>query len=261
MRILLLLILGSFLICASSSFASQTITGGNSHSAVLAESNSDASDSGTKKTEKKAIPNAKTKKTVRSSSPNPRFSLGLRAGLIVNTIGGGGGEFFFPQSKDLHYGVTLMIGSSDQSGKIGDNDSAKISTYEVSANLILAGLRYFMWDTLYAYGGIGMRSLNTSYEVSGTSSSDKVSGDVNGSSVIAHLSVGNLWVWDSGLFVGADWVGYSVPLSSSYAKTVDQEAVVGSDTKKLQEAVESAGMTASQGGSYQVLVLNAGYLF
>ena len=132
---------------------------------------------------------------------------------------------------------------------------------ELEATNILFAARYFVWNSLNLTLLTGFRKLEWDIKASTLlgDSTIQITGDVT--STVLGLSLGNTWRFENGFFIGGDWIGYLVPLSSDdNTKTVttgstDEDLIeISEENKKLAEDL-------SKIATVQLLMFNIGWIF
>ena len=193
------------------------------------------------------------------------LSAAVNVGAVFETIPGGGGSAYYLLSDTLSVGGTFVGGSADNlSGVVPEVDSVTVTQASMGGYIFALNARYYVTDSTFVTGGLGQRVINTlfSLDVEGDPS-QQVYNDLTMSStaVVAYLAVGNIWSFSSGMFAGAEWAGFTVPLSSSHSVSADNSAP---DNPVLTAASDEAIAASEAYGSkvmFFALLVHAGWAF
>lgn len=146
-------------------------------------------------------------------------------------LGGGGGvEFSRPVNQKLR--LVLQV-SSATDNSVASGDVLLLETSKINQQQVAIKGKMLFTETFFATAGLSYGILGGQYGMSlnnsTSSSKQEVLWTVNGSRIDLSIGVGNEWVWPSGFFIGAEWLGYSQALSSSVglssSKTTEQSDV------------------------------------
>ena len=132
-------------------------------------------------------------------------------------------------------GADCMIGI-DMGSK---SYTATSGTAEASATYSNQGLygRYFLGNSFNIYAGYHMRNYSATATATSGSATSTVTLDAKAS--VLNLGLGNHWMMDWGLYLGADWVLAGAALSKSTNATVTSSSGGGVSTAKAD--VEKIG--------------------
>ncbi len=199
----------------------------------------------------------KTTEAARQQDLGVRHFLALRGGAVVNEFGFGV-EYDFKAASDFLIGWVSLFGQSEIT-------NIKTEGYDTSYSYADYGLhyfqaRYFLWSSFYFNGGLGARTIANHLEfVKPTGEYFQV--ETRALAAFLGLGVGNQWLLDSGLTLGAEWFAVQLPLANSYSAEVSaspfDEQV---QTTNLDRANEIARGNASK-PSICVLLLSLGFAF
>ena len=189
-------------------------------------------------------------------------SIGLRAGMLFGGISGGGLDGFMHKSPSLLLGGAFYSGGTDFKDSLNeDKSSVRLNKAEVSDYMFLLQARWFVGNSFNLTGGLGQRKISASFEAESVSSGDKVGIDVDVTSLVAQFALGNTWSFKSGFVLGADWIGYSYPLTSSRKVSSSATGSVSSALQDFQDIGEDLGDSLGKAGAAMLLVLNVGWAF
>ncbi len=211
---------------------------------------------------KGATPKAKpTNSDSSGARSNRKFGVGIRGGNFAGGFYGAGLEGQFLLNKNFQFAANYYSGSR------------VVSESEVHANYVLDKLeprvtlatalsRYYFGNSFFGGLGIGYRTANDEIGAHGTGS-DNITISINTRTLLIIPSVGNCWTWDSGFYIGADWIGYGFPISSAYGVTTDYQgnSFTQEDVDDLQLKMEKASEKIANAGNGQWLLINLGFLF
>jgi len=188
---------------------------------------------------------------------NKRFGVAGRAGFIVGAVPGAGIDAFYTPNKSWQLGLQFQNGSIS----LEETEDFVESYAKLDATNVLFAARYFIWNSLNVTLMGGLRRLEWDIKASSmlTNSSIQVTGNVN--STVLGISIGNTWRFDSGFFIGGDWIGYLIPVNSDdNTKTT----TTGSADETLIESSkdnEKLANTFSKMPTPQALMFNIGWIF
>ena len=163
------------------------------------------------------------------------FQVGANATpLFMGGIGGAGFEAGYILNSDLTLGLNYMTGErnyyTDFDLDYDTTASAKASQTSIQAN-------YFLGNSFFFSSGLGYRQVAIS--ASAEDSTGKASASLDAASPVVTVGLGNLWTFDSGFYIGADWLRLSTPLgggktSASSRSTLDDKE----EEEELEDDVE-----------------------
>ena len=133
--------------------------------------------------------------------------------------------------------VALDIGSSTYSSSSGNSEST--ATYSNQG----INSRYFLGNSFNILGAIHNRTYSGTATV--TSGGSTASGTLEAKATVLTLGIGNHWLMDWGLYIGADWFMLGTALSSSSTATGDY---TDSDKKDVEEIGKLINAISTLGG-------------
>lgn len=113
---------------------------------------------------------------------------------------------------------------------------AKAQTNQVRA-------KYYPTNSFYVAGGLGYRSI--SFDVALSDSSARIAQTLESESTVLTLALGNLWSFDSGFYIGGEWLHIEVPMASQYSATY---TATGIPSNSIQEDVDESEELAKKLG-------------
>lgn len=154
-------------------------------------------------------------------------------GLLLGKfqLGSGGGvEFSRPINPKLR--LVLQVSSATDKS-VASGDVLLLETSKINLTQVAIKGKMLFTETFFATAGLSYGILGGQYGMSlnnsTSSSKQEILWTVNGNRIDLSIGVGNEWVWPSGFFIGAEWLGYSQAMSSSMglasSKTTEQSDV------------------------------------
>ena len=212
-----------------------------------------------RKRKKKAMGSAKIR-------AKQSVSAAVTFGAAFEQTPGFGGAAYYHLSDKLSLGLAGHIGTAELAGSLEDVPPITVTQASLGAGLVALNSRYYVLDSLFLTSGLGLRFINTlfSLDVESGPNGTPVFRDVNmaAQSVVAYLAVGNIWSFKSGFFAGAEWAGFTVPLSTTKKFTIDSnlpdDDITFSEAGAKAEAV--AGAIAEK-AMYMALLIQLGWAF
>lgn len=168
-------------------------------------------------------------------------------------------EGYWFQSKNLSLGLGYMSANSELE-KIEDADFTT-ENFRLSAQLIGLRSRYFFGESFNMSAFLGQRVIRATVTIQSKSSTDKVDLAITTNSLMFGITVGNHWVLANGLTLGADWIGYFVPLDSSSKSTTKTEGRVTAVHDELAKESAEGAADVGKAPNGQLLVATIGYSF
>ncbi len=189
---------------------------------------------------------------------NHQYGAGARMGLgaALNFVTTGVEAFW---GKDLQIGMSYYQARTDFRSELSDAERESIPV--LNAYLSYFGLsgRYFLGNSFYIGYGMGHRRVMFRYLVE--EGSNSVSGDILAESLIVVGTVGNIWSFTSGLFLGADWFVANIPFRSGYRVTTEATGQGSNFLQLMQQTSEEIADHESRAITLGSLQLFLGYAF
>ncbi len=167
------------------------------------------------------------------------IGVGLKSGAISG-VPVQGIEIFYSGLPKLQLGIQYLDGKIDLKNTIAQKEAeVSIDKVEVRAQTVFGIARYFIGDSFNVYGILGHRSLNWDIKVSnGFRSSLQNTGEAKSPTV--GVGIGNTWSWDSGFFIGGDWLSYGIPLSKKSSYHTSSQGITTSGMQEVDDEAENA---------------------
>ncbi len=190
------------------------------------------------------------KKTKRSLRPDPTprrlsednrkeksFAMAGRLGAMGPSSAGFGIEAYKLIDGNMQIGGTLMSGSGSSASDIQakSKNFSFVSKADITSTLVAAQARWFFSNSFEGGALAGIATNKIDYEIG--YSSQPVAGTVKSTSVVAGGFIGNHWTFDSGFTIGCDWVGFMVPLASSFSESSTTSSSASADDIQLRDDV------------------------
>lgn len=191
-----------------------------------------------------------------------RHSFGaLRAGNFMGGITGTGFDAGYIHDAARQFFLHVMAGTADLKDQVKDDAVVTLDHFEARGLVVKAAARFFFGNSFHVTGGVGLRRVGFDMELVDRASTGSVTTRAEARSVVISLDVGNVWAWDNGFFLGADWIGYSQPLTSSYRSSVETEGTASGAIHELSDIVDDSARDLGSLASTQFLVLDVGFMF
>ncbi len=129
---------------------------------------------------------------------------------------GGGLEFSMPTGPKFRLMLQLSMASDNLVAKGGEAKDLHLTTKFSQTQIALKG-KYFFSETFFGTAGFGYSILDGKYGV--TQYDKEILWDGSGSRTDLTVGIGNEWVWPSGVFIAAEWIGYSHVLSAQLTRS------------------------------------------
>lgn len=174
-----------------------------------------------KKKEYKTNLLADNKKSKFDRKKKKKTSKNAAGGIVsVNYFGFGlGANYNYRIIKKLDLGVTFLYSSANLKGE-QDNVTEK---YDFSTITTSIGARYFVFMNFYAGINLAYSSMSGDYGYSGDKlDSSQTIAAFDSSLIHVDFLIGTKWKIFKRFYIGADWVGYGVNISSSSTSAGDE---------------------------------------
>jgi len=185
----------------------------------------------------------------------------LRAGNFMGGIAGAGVDAGYVDGPARQFLLHVMTGATDLKDQVRDDDVVTLERFEAQGLVVKAAARFFLGNSFHVTGGLGLRRVGFDMELVDRASTGSVTTHAEAQSIVISLDVGNVWAWDNGFFLGADWIGYSQPVTSSYRSSVETEGTASGAINDLSGIVDDSARELGSLASTQFLVLDVGFMF
>ena len=171
------------------------------------------------------------------------YGVGLGFGSFIVPASGSGLLAHYNHSNEIQFELGLWSGSWDAKRLLDAIGSSTIDKFDVNFQLNQIRAKYFLGNSFYLAGGLGMRQIE--FDLSAISGSTRIQENLKANTNVFSLAIGNTWCFDNGLFIGGEWMALSKALSSSVATHIRSEGVPTSDLISLQaDALDTANTLA-----------------
>jgi hypothetical protein len=196
---------------------------------------------------------------MRSEMIREQKSVGLLfgGGLLAGSIPGPSLDIYYNLGSKIQLGINYGAGSTN----IDLSDSEFSSSGKIGVSLAAARLRWFMWNNFNTSLLVGMRTVDYSISISSKTSANTVDGEVKTQSVVAGITIGNHWSFESGFTIGCDWFGYIMPLSSKSDSATVTSGDVSVAQEELAETFSESGEELGSTATMQGLIFTVGWAF
>lgn len=185
------------------------------------------------------------------------FKNGYGGMLGMLQMGKGGGlEFSMPTGSRFRLILQLSLASEDVVAEGGEAKDLHLTTKFSQTQIALKG-KYFFSETFFGTAGFGYSILDGKYGV--TTNGKEILWDGSGSRIDLTVGIGNEWVWPSGVFIAAEWIGYSHVLAAQLTRSssvtdsqiaVDQAIV----SNNLMSVIDAALGSVEKRNIYALLI-------
>ena len=163
---------------------------------------------------KRSVQRQKARRPTSRPTTRTTFGLGADVGMVhINT--GYGLELWVGQETGFQAGLQWLTASDTWKGGQQDDTTHLVEQMNVNLQQTNAFLRLPLVDVLYVTLNVAMNTIRGKYGFNGLAP-DQPNSYVSYTytSIAPSLAIGSQWLYSNGFFLGIDWVGYSVPLSS-----------------------------------------------
>jgi hypothetical protein len=200
-----------------------------------------------------------TSETNRERMP---FSILGSAGSMQGIIPGAGAALSYA------FGSTIDVGLYGMHYGTSNFMSTQIDGFDVKSGLSM-GLyqlqtKLFAGNSFYFNLGAGLRTVNVIVVAGDVEDSARF--ELNNSSVIAELGIGNQWAFDGGFAMDFNWLSFTSPLSSKSKVTSElngsiSEAISQESLDEINDAAVETGNMIGMTKSLNLLRMSLGWRF
>jgi len=196
-----------------------------------------------------------------------------RSGKIAGVglaIGGGavpiitsGFDGFWVPSESWQLGLRVLSGTLDLTDAVPKTDGAELKKATFGVSFVQVQGRWFPGNSFNLGLGLGQRTVKAEFDIESKLARVGVEGEIKATTTVLNITIGNQWMWDSGFFLGVDWLGYAMPLGSSTSGKLEQtgSAPATDDLSKLQKDSEDLAKTLGETGTVSLFMLQLGFAF
>jgi hypothetical protein len=209
---------------------------------------------------------APRKPEARAADPADAFAFGVaaRGGYFGGPVLGGGLEAF-ARFGGWDLGVAGYAGSADLRAALQDERSPATEGFRVDEarlssklGLAFARVNVVRWVDLTARAG--WRSTDGTLRLVAEDGSGTWSATAQASAAFVGAAVGTYATWTSGGFLGVDWVGLDVPVTSRHAVSTSATGTLpATRTSDLAQQAETLTRSLAQAPGLVLLSLAAGW--
>jgi hypothetical protein len=188
----------------------------------------------------------------------------LQTDSIPMMSAAGLGLIYYP-SGNWGLGFTALLANRDITDDLQKEFGSDIEVGKapLATKSASAFTRFFWLWNFYLDTGIGIRAVDSAFELQRKDPETTYSLEMHTWTVTLDLNVGNQWNFSNGLFLGADWAGYSLPLQTgkSVEATVQNSVELDDDLPAVKALTDSLANGIADDASVRLLILYAGYSF
>lgn len=187
-------------------------------------------------------------------------NVNLKTGFIVGAVSGSGIDVSLNRDSTVQWGLAYSTGSFDLRSLLTSTSGVDTDKVLLSAQLLEVYGKYFPENTFAITGGLGYRVIKSDIDIHSQTDAGFVRTTSTGNAVVAKIGIGNYWSWDSGFNLGCEWVGYLLPLQSSYSSSTSS-TITSTRLADLRDDAQDLGKTFAKTGTMQLLNLTLGWSF
>ena len=202
----------------------------------------------------------RSKRRYRSKAPRTAkpIALGFRGGNVMAGLLGFGGEAMFHANRSNAFGVAAYTGEMDLTSSVQKGPVLKVDHMVAKSYLITGQYRHFiMGSSFHVTPGIGYRMVTTEVGIVNNDATTFLDLTTSSSSFTGQVALGNLWYFGN-IYLGVDWLGYGLPLTTDFGSSVDAEQGVDGSYNVISETAEDIAYKLGTMGMAQLLVVNVG---
>ncbi|MCX6123165.1 MAG: hypothetical protein NTV34_00195 [Proteobacteria bacterium] len=109
-------------------------------------------------------------------------------------------------SSKLTAGAAFLMGSKTISSEQSDSTGSAQGNATLSGTAFMGYGRYFFGKTFNMLGGLAYRGASIKYQIQ-DSTGAAINGVLDIQSIAVPIFIGNLWVFNNGIMLSADWIG------------------------------------------------------
>lgn len=208
------------------------------------------------------------KRKSRTARSNKTVTVEAGGGLVIGALSGPQIDVLYNMMPDLQLGLMYGSGALDLKSAVGSTSDVEVREASVSGSIVALEALYFIGNSFYTRLGLGQRSIEATIDIHHKKIDYGIAGSIKADSQILLFGIGNQWQFDSGFTIGAEWVGYSQPMSSSSSSSLKEKGSAAtatgsekSDLDKLKKDFEDAAESIGESGSARLLILSLGWAF
>ena len=188
-------------------------------------------------------------------------------GGVAGAISGTQLHGYYAITSNLNVGLTYSSGEEDFKDELS-NDVFFKKVHEASASAEVAAItaRYFFGNSFYVNGGLGQRKVSLALDVESELLDYRARGKIETNSVVALIGIGNQWQWDNGFSLGCEWIGASIPLTSSNSGEYKElsrngTALADDSAEEANDDISEVARDLGKATLGRALMLSAGWAF
>lgn len=188
------------------------------------------------------------------------WGVGVGFGLFLTPVSGASLQGFYALSGDLQVEGQYWSGTWDATTLLNDVSSVTISKFDVNATQSQLRLKYFVGNSFYLAGGLGMRTIEFDLAASDNTGT-RLSGNLKSNATIADLAIGNTWTFDSGFFFGAEWLAFAIPMGAGFSTDFSMTGPYNADISSVESDARKTAKDLGEITTGGLLMLHLGFAF
>ena len=208
------------------------------------------------------------KRKSRTARSTKTVTVEAGGGFVIGALSGPQVDVLYNMAPDLQLGLMYGSGSLDLKSAVGNTSEVEVREATVSGSIIALEALYFIGNSFYTRIGLGQRTVAADLNIKHRQIDYGIVGTIEANSMIFLFGLGNQWQFDSGFTIGAEWIGYTQPISSSSSSSLKStgSAATGTDADKadldkMKKDFEDTAESLGKAGSTRLLILSLGWAF
>ena len=198
----------------------------------------------------------------------PKYGAGARLGWMFSAIPGLGIEGNYKIAPQWQLGLLLAGGSRDLKSEAEDSveeelrTNTQIDELKMEVGQVAAYAKWNLGDSFYLTSGLSYRLISTDLAVSEKSDPDNfIKISTESPAICLDFGLGNIWRFDNGFYLGAEWIGFSAPLTSNASSKTETGGSASDDLDKTAADAKELAEDLGKATTIHLLVLHLGMEF
>lgn len=188
-----------------------------------------------------------------------KFGVGLGLGNFIFPVSGAEISFHYNVSSQFQVELGSWSGTFDADDLVDAVNTAYLEKFDVNGRLTQVRARYFPGNSFYVVGGLGKRTID--FDLAAVSGSARIAEKIKTESTVVSIGIGNIWSFDSGFFIGGEWIALAVPLASSRSTEIKSNTGTTADLQELEKDAQDAADQLGEMTTAGIAMLKLGWQF
>ncbi len=201
----------------------------------------------------------------RATFPSAReyrpFSIGTELGFLPGVIFGLGLQAQYTLSSMFQLQSSFAAGKGDARFSSAAQDFVKDEETKAEVKKLSMRVKFYPWRSLYLVSGLSEMWWDYTADVKSENRLTTLHSEVEGTSTTIDFGIGNTWILDNGMYIGGEWINFSVPLASSLSKNSNAAAATDGDLDKYKRDFYKFSADKIENTSGGALLFHIGYCF